>query len=151
MYPIVPVLILYSQPLLQFFSNLVITPKTLPRHDIFEASKEIWTSKIWAVWWMGNKCPFDFCDFFLFFWNLCATVLKEDVNNIFVRSNFRETQLLPWPCGIISAIITPFFICCWTARATRVTELRSIFLGPCNSWSPTTNWWYQQHCHRTDI
>jgi len=41
MYPIVPVLILYSQPLLQFFSNLVITPKTLPRHDIFEASKEI--------------------------------------------------------------------------------------------------------------
>jgi len=56
-YPTVPVLILYSQSLLHFFSNLVITPKPLPTHDIFEASKEIRMSKILAVWWMWKNCP----------------------------------------------------------------------------------------------
>ena len=100
--------------------------------------------------WEKN-CPFNFCDCFLFFWNLCVcvAVLKEGVSNIFVRSNFRETLLQGFKSFNVLLRVTaltiwhyicqhhPIFICCWPARATRVTELRSIFLGPCNSWSLT--------------
>jgi hypothetical protein len=88
----------YSQPLLHFSNNLIITPETFHTDDIFEDSKEleISGSNIWAVWLVGNNRPSDWCDFFLCFdiciWS-CVAVLKKDCSNIFVKSNLPETRL----------------------------------------------------------
>jgi hypothetical protein len=38
---LVPVLILFSQPRLHLFNNLVITPKTFPTDGVSEGSKEM--------------------------------------------------------------------------------------------------------------
>jgi hypothetical protein len=59
-YPLlVPVSILYSQPLFRFFSKVVITPQPFSTVGILEGSKEVEISgsKIWAPMVDGEEQP----------------------------------------------------------------------------------------------
>lgn len=98
-YPVLALIwMLYSQPLLNFFNNLII-PKPLTLNGISEGSTEgeIWGSKISAVRRVRKNIPSHFCDCFLYFptcvW-LCIVTLNDNFSNIFVRLNSPEMLLL---------------------------------------------------------
>jgi hypothetical protein len=87
-YPlIVPVLILYLQPRLHLFNNLVITYKLSPRMASLRAGEmEIWGSSICAVRWVGKNSSSEFYDCFPCFqtcvWS--CVVVMEDFQQHFV-------------------------------------------------------------------
>ena len=82
---LVPVSILYSQPFLHFFTNLITTPNPSRTDDIFECPKEgeICDSKTLTVRWLGKTSPCEVWDCILYFqkcvW-LC--VVLEDFSDI---------------------------------------------------------------------
>jgi len=113
---LLPVWIMYLQPIVSFFSNLVITPKPFPTDRIFDGSKEveIWECKMWAVWWVAKNrssvwwlLPM-FSHLFLrnisvlFLW--CRTLLKQlcKVLRVWVY----RSKVMVWPRGIMSVRIT---------------------------------------------
>ena len=85
---------LYSQPLLNVFNNLLITPRPLALNGISKGSTqvEMWGSKISAVQRVRRNIPSHFCNCFLM-WS-CIVTLNDNFSNIFVWLNSPEMRLL---------------------------------------------------------
>jgi hypothetical protein len=121
--PLVPIWILYFQPLVHFFNNLlVITVEPLPRDGISQGSREVMglvSSRLYGGWgrivFMSRviaSCDFKLCGHTLSCWRRISANFYEWVWMLLtwwcvvLGDTVYRSELMVWPWGIMSTRIT---------------------------------------------
>ena len=125
---------LHSQPLLNFFNNLLITSKPLALNGIYKGSTEveIWGSKILAVWRVGKNIPSHLCDCFLYFqtcvWS-CIVTLNDNFRKIFVRLNSPEMLLQGFKSLIVQIWVNGLTIWQMSSKITLSASQKTVTMA----------------------